>query len=128
MNPVITRFLAFKLDRNPFSKIFMKEIFFYTVKRNLWLSEPKAFSMERAGKNFLIFKLLVISKLSDTEFRHLYINWPFTSDVWLADIKLSSVFLTRSAKLFEARIVSILSSKIGLLFLINLLALSSFFE
>lgn len=128
MNPVITRFLAFKLDRNPFSKIFMKEIFFYTVKRNLWLSEPKAFSMERAGKNSLIFKLLVISKLSDTEFRHLYINWPFTSDVWLADIKLSSVFLTRSAKLFEARIVSILSSKIGLLFLINLLALSSFFE
>ena len=128
MNPVITRFLAFKLDRNPFSKIFMKEIFFYTVKRNLWLSEPKAFSMERAGKNSLIFKLLVISKLSDTEFRHLYINWPFTSDVLLADIKLSSVFLTRSAKMFEARIVSILSSKIGLLFLINLLALSSFFE
>lgn len=84
--------------------------------------------MERAGKNSLIFKLLVISKLSDTEFRHLYINWPFTLDVWLADIKLSSVFLTRSAKMFEARIVSILSSKIGLLFLINLLALSSFFE
>lgn len=83
--------------------------------------------MERAGKNSLIFKLLVIFKLSDTDFRHLYINLPFTSDVWLADIKLPSVFLTRSAKMFEARIVSILSRKIGLPSLINLLALSSFF-
>ena len=91
-----------------------------------WLTESNAFSLSTVTRKPSSVSEFDISKISETTLPLLIINQFLTYAVWFEEIRKGNTFFILAERTLLIIFVSVLSSDIGLQFLMNLLSLSFF--